>query len=110
MLSLIINGQTDKALEITNFDRNTSFYEDGITSIAYGQVVNAGNAVEALQEIGLDKVTSLQINNSEEQPIYLLENQNARLTTINESLSEEQIHISFNIDFNLVKNNQEPTE
>lgn len=109
MLKLILNEQADKALELTGFDRNTSFYENSATSTAYCSVMNAGTAITYLQEVGLSSITHLQINKDDE-PIYVLEDQDAHITTINENLSEEQVNISFNIDFRLVKNNQEPTE
>ena len=108
MLTLTFNNQV-KYIEITNFDRNTSFYEGGASSTAYCSAVNTGEVTDVLQDAGVSGITSLQIKR-DGVLIYHLDDIDARITSISESINETSMNATFNIDFRLVKNDQEPTE
>lgn len=100
MLTLILNQQTEQAMQLTSFSRNTVFSNDTMSSSAYITVVNDASTINTLHAAGLAGITDLSIV-GENGLIYVLSNQNARITTINESLDGEHINVSFSIDFTI---------
>lgn len=97
MTKIVFNNNENEAVEISGFNRNTSFSEDNTISNAY---VNAIGGVAILQKYGIETITSIKIYNDEEV-IYELDNLNAKISNIDEYLNNEQITVNANILFNI---------
>jgi len=85
MTKIVFNNNENEAVEISGFNRNTSFSEDNTISNAY---VNAIGGVAILQKYGIETINSIKIYNDEEV-IYELDNLNAKISNIDEYLNNE---------------------
>ena len=84
--------------ELTAFGRNTSFYENSITSTANCDInVSDTDLLEALTDI---QITSLQIK-YDDNIIYNLNDINAKITNINEYLNTDHISTSIGLTFDM---------
>ena len=100
MNTLILNGLSSTPFTLINYNRNTSFdlHTHEMTSIAYFDVENGPNVVNTLQSIGTTGITNILIKHDGEN-IYNLTNLSANISTITESLYEDDIHINVSVNF-----------
>lgn len=98
MITIVFNGASSKAIELTGFNRSTTFENGNMNSMAYLNVVNTAQTAGWLQEFGLAGITNLTIKDGNDV-IYNLANLNARISSVNESLSGNEISVSVNIEF-----------
>ena len=100
MNTLILNGLSSTPFTLINYNRNTSFdlHTHEMTSIAYFDVENSPNVVNTLQSIGTTGITNILIKHDGEN-IYNLTNLSANISTITESLYEDNIHINVSVNF-----------
>ena len=98
MITLVLNNQAEAAMEISNYNRNTTFEQGSLNSVAYFTVIGDGNTANLLQEIGGTGITSIEILNGEDS-IYQLSELEAHITTINEYLDGDHITVNVNITF-----------
>lgn len=101
MNTLILNGLSNRAFTILSYNRNTSFDNNthAMNSVAYFDIVNTTGAINNLQSIGATGVNNILIKHDEEN-IYNLTNLNANISSINENLYEDNVHINVCITFN----------
>lgn len=98
MITLVLNNQTERAVPITAYNRNTTFEEGALNSVAYFTVTSNTETASLLNELGISGITSIEIFNDEDL-IYSLTELTAHITTINEYLEGEHIVMSVNIAF-----------
>ena len=101
MNTLILNGLSSNPFTILSYNRNTSFDNEthAMNSVAYFDIANTAGAINNLQNIGLTGVTNILIKHDGEN-IYNLTNLHANISSINENLYEDNIHINVCITFN----------
>ena len=101
MNTLILNGLSSTPFVLRSFNRNTAFEQGtrAMTSIAYFDIENGTNVSSALQNIGTSGITNITIKHDDET-IYNLPNLNAQITSIIETLYEDNININVSITFN----------
>jgi hypothetical protein len=99
MAKIILNNEE---FVFTNYNRNTYFNEEEITSNGYINGISGENARSRLDALGQETITSIAIKNNYDITIYSLENIEANVTNIDESYADGQdnITISLNIKFN----------
>ena len=79
------------------FTRTTSFDENRMVSYAN---CNMNYSLSTnLQELAEDPLTSITIKNNENETIYSLENIDAHIRTIEETLNGEYMSVNLNIHF-----------
>lgn len=99
MITLTLNGESSKAMELISFNRNTSFENGTMNSYAYMTIVPTATTAANLTAYGLNGITHLLIKDGND-PIYTLTNINANLTSFDESLNGNEMNCSMNIRFN----------
>lgn len=101
MCTVIFNGLSNRKYTINQYSRETVFNLEaqGMSSMAYFNVVASSEAMTWLQSLGLTPITHIQINNANNEPIYVLRNINARITSIMENLQDESVSLNINIEF-----------
>ena len=97
MITLVLNNDMEHLIEITNFNRNTSFSNGTTYSNAQLSIVLKGNISEYLNSVA-DHITDIQLISADEV-IYHLEDINAKITNLNEYLSDNIIIATLQIDF-----------
>lgn len=98
MITLVLNDQAEKAMQISSYNRNTTFEQGALNSIAYFTVASDEETAALLQELGLSEITSIKIY-SDEDLIYSLTELEAHITTISEYLEGDHITMNVNITF-----------
>lgn len=98
MAKIILN---DKEFTFTTYNRNTSFFETGMSSSGSIYNLKSEDATSILEDLAETTITYLAIINNEET-IYELENINAKITSIDESYNEIDgiVIINVNLVFN----------
>lgn len=86
----------DFQCEVISFNKYTNFDQNGMSGNCSCQIVT--DNLSGLQELGQQGITSMQIFH-DEALIYNLENIEAHLTYINESLNNDHIDITLSINF-----------
>ena len=81
---------------VTSYSKVTTFSDNTITSTGY--IALQANNMEALEALGETPITSIKIYH-DEALIYELENINAHIDLINETLGEDQVYINVNMTF-----------
>lgn len=96
MTKLVLNGSATNIFIINTYSRNTSF--DGSTMNSY-IYIGMGNNVDVakLNAIGMSGITAITLLNENDEPFYSLNNVIGHITSIDESLSENNIFINMNI-------------
>lgn len=98
MITIQFNGESTKRMGLVNFNRNTSFENSEVNSIAYLHLTSEAQTANWLQNYGVSGITHLQINN-DDTPIYVLSNLNAHIVSMNEQLNSGVVTVSVNIQF-----------
>ena len=88
----------DAEFQVESYNKTTTFSGENISSSAYCQV-NTDN-INTLNELAADPITSIQILHDGDL-IYNLQNINAKIDNINESLSMDRIFINVNLTFTM---------
>ena len=83
-------------IPVTNYSKTTTFSEDTINSYAY-TMVNASD-MAALEALAATPITSLQIYH-DGTLVYDLGEINARIDSINDSLSDDRVYTNINMTF-----------
>ncbi len=101
MITLTLNGLSNRAYTLNNFNRTTSFVvdENEKVSVAYFDIANENSAIQNLQDLIGTEITHILIKH-DDQNIYLLSNTSAYITSVHEFLSENQIRINVTLNFN----------
>lgn len=99
MAKIILNNEE---FIFINYNRNTYFSEEEITSNGYINGIGGENARSRLDTLGQETITSITIKNNYNITIYSLENIEAKIVNIDESYADGQdgVTISLNIKFN----------
>ena len=101
---MIFNNDDTKKIKITSYSRNRNFDVSGTgtgtTSFAYMDIDAKEDPVSVtnINEFGDVVITSIEIINNQEQSIYELTNITGKLTSINESITEEYMTINANME------------
>jgi hypothetical protein len=95
MTTIILNNTE---FELVSFNRNTSFYENNISSTANCDIRVSNSA--ALQALINTTITTLQIKYGNEV-IYNLTDISAKINTMNEYLNTDHISTSLGLTFDL---------
>lgn len=85
-------------IELLAFHRNTTFTGSTIVSEAGCSIVS--NDRDALNALGFEKITTLQIYH-DDQLIYDLQDIDATMDTINEYLDGDHVNLGLSIHFNI---------
>lgn len=83
--------------EVSSYNKYTSFSGENMAGTAACQI-KADN-ITALQTLGKSTITSIQILH-DEVVIYDLVDVSAKITNINEYLSNDKIDVTINLEFN----------
>ena len=87
----------NKEFEVESYTKNTNFTGDTITSNGYCSFKNVN--IEDLNELAETTITTIEILH-DNVSIYKIENLNAKISDINESLGEDRMFININFIFN----------
>lgn len=97
MTKIIINGLTNLAFPIRNYNRNTNIENEFINSDAY---INAEYSEAIVNLINNNNIiTSIQILNNDNQTIYSLSDINAKVYNVNEYLEDGHMILNISIRF-----------
>lgn len=86
----------DLTCQVVSFNKYTNFDENGMSGSCNCQIIT--DDITALQALGLETITSLQIIHDEDI-IYNLQNISAKMTSINEYLADNHIDINLTLTF-----------
>lgn len=95
MTTIILNNNE---FELVSFNRNTSFYENNISSTANCDILVSNAA--ALQALINTTITTLKIK-YENEIIYNLTDISAKIVTMNEYLNTDHISTNLGLTFDL---------
>ena len=109
MTKLVLNNQTTNVYEIRSYSRNTSFDNNSMNSYIYVSM-NGGTDLSPLNAIGMSGVTAISLLNDNDEVFYTLNNINGRITSIDESLENNNIFINMNIRIEVAASNNEEEE
>lgn len=99
MTYVIFNGDAGKTIQLTGFNRNTTFDNGVMNSMAYLNVVNDANTASWLRDYGLNGINRLTIKDDQQNTLYNIDQLTAHISSINESLNGTEISVSVNIVF-----------
>ena len=106
MMTLILNGTA--RIPIQNYSRNI-YIDNGIVHSGSNFSCTGDNIVDALVRIAVSPITSIEILN-DETSIYDLDDLNAKLTNITETVYDGTINVSAQITFNDISENNAANE
>lgn len=86
---------------LLSFNKNTYFNEDGISGNITCEMENVD--IDELQALGTSTITSMSIKYNDEV-IYNVDTMSAKLTSINEYLMNNRIHMTLNINLSNPEN------
>ena len=95
MMIMILNDST--RIPINGYSRNISIVDGNIQSNASFSCTGSG-IIETLISMAALPITSIEVQDDGGR-IYILTNQNAKLTNLNESIYEGQVNVSGQINF-----------
>jgi len=86
--------------QVESYSRNTSFYNEEGTVVSAATCGLITNNLNALNELAATTITSIQILH-DDNLIYNLENIDAVIENISESLSDDRVWVYVNIKFTM---------
>ena len=91
-------NDSQTGIQITSFNRNTNFSAEGATSTAYFILHCTGEEAAEMYAVASEGVTALTIK-KDDTAIYVLNDINASIVSINEYLNGDWIEANVNINF-----------
>jgi len=95
MNTIVFNG--DASFGVESYNKNTTFDGATVNSSGYASLITTD--IASLTAVAQETITSIQILHDGDS-IYNLTNLNARITNINEYLSDNRISVNISFVFN----------
>lgn len=95
MNTIVFNG--DASFGVESYNKSTNFEGENISSSGYASLITTD--IDALTAVAQEPITSIQILHDGDS-IYNSTNLNAKITNINEYLSDNRISVNISFIFN----------
>lgn len=100
MNTVIFNNDTEHALELNSYNRNTTFNDEQINSTAYITLRANSSTMEYLSSFTQTNITSIILTHDNDI-VYQLNNISARITSIDEYLNNDYVQMNINFIFDM---------